>query len=637
MRTAHERQLAFSSAAALAAVVVGGSGLAGWSLNLPWLAGAIGPMPPMRVAAALAILGAGVSLSARRMAVASLAAGLVFALGAGTLVEYVTERSFGFGTLFIFSRPAAFGDVQMRMPLNAAIAMCALGFALAAVRCPRRSVRAMSEVASVVVLLIVLFAGVTLLVDEGTKVSRYVSMVPLTSGALVLLSLGVLASRTDGWCRNRVGSDDSDGVVLRRMLPILGVPVALGWLRLRGEGFGLYDTSFGNSLEILTTVAVLCAAIFWAVGAVERELRSRLEATAALQDSEERQRLATEGSGIGLWFWNVAGGTLEWTPRCREIFGVGPDDHVTFELFESLIHPDDRQRMNDAVQASWKEHTEFNTSYRLLRPDGTTRWVAVLGRTWYTADGQVQRMMGGALDIDERQRAQEALGRSNADLERFAYNASHDLQEPLRMVASFVELLKRRYEGQLDTDADEFIQYASEGAHRMQRMLDDLLAYSRVSRATRLPGSVDVDALVSDCLANLQLAIRESAATIERAPLPRVIADGPQLAHVFTNLMGNALKFRNGEPPVVRIDAERDGAWCHFRVSDNGIGIESQHFERIFVMFQRLNRRDQYVGNGMGLAIARRVIEQNGGQMWVTSTPGSGSTFHFTLPCAEAA
>jgi PAS domain S-box-containing protein len=242
-------------------------------------------------------------------------------------------------------------------------------------------------------------------------------------------------------------------------------------------------------------------------------------------------------------------------------------------------------------------------------------------------------------DITERKRAQEAiarqtqeLARSNAELERFAYVASHDLQEPLRMVSSYTQLLARRYKGRLDADADEFIAYTVDGVTQMQTLISDLLTYSRVGSQGRPPTATPVTPALDRALANLQLAIQESAAVITHDPLPEVMADQVQLIQLFQNLVGNAVKFRRDEPPRVHISARREGQEWVFAITDNGIGIESEFFERIFVIFQRLHPRAKYAGTGIGLTICKRIIERHGGRIWVESQPGRGSTFFFSLP-----
>ncbi|MGC4099300.1 MAG: ATP-binding protein [Nitrospira sp.] len=247
------------------------------------------------------------------------------------------------------------------------------------------------------------------------------------------------------------------------------------------------------------------------------------------------------------------------------------------------------------------------------------------------------------MDITERKQAEQQLeqqkaelSRSNHELEQFAYVASHDLQEPLRMVSSYCELLSRRYKGKIDQDADEFIEFAVDGAKRMKDLIDDLLMYSRVGRKGKPLVLVDTDEVMRAVLANLKVAINETGASIVSKALPPVMADPVQLTQVFQNLIGNALKFRGNLGPVIQIsarrsDARRDAAQWMFSIQDNGIGFEPQFQERVFEIFQRLHAREAYEGNGMGLAITKKIIERHGGTIWVESTPGAGTTFFFTL------
>jgi light-regulated signal transduction histidine kinase (bacteriophytochrome) len=245
-------------------------------------------------------------------------------------------------------------------------------------------------------------------------------------------------------------------------------------------------------------------------------------------------------------------------------------------------------------------------------------------------------------DITERKLAEENLARamadlarSNAELEQFAYIASHDLQEPLRMVASFVQLLGQRYKGKLDGDADDFINYAVDGANRMQILINDLLAYSRVGRRGKEFKEVSCEIVLDQAMSNLQNLIEQSGAVVTRNSLPVVKGDDIQLMQLFQNLIGNAIKFSRDRAPHIQVAAERRvDDWC-FYVRDNGIGIESEYFERIFSIFQRLHDRRQYPGTGIGLAICKKVVEHHGGRIWVESEPGTGSTFYFTLPAQK--
>jgi PAS domain S-box-containing protein len=315
------------------------------------------------------------------------------------------------------------------------------------------------------------------------------------------------------------------------------------------------------------------------------------------------------------------------------------------------IHPDDAAETFRRWTEAAAKHAPFEVEYRIRRgEDGSYRWHLARNLPLLDSDGNVLKWFGTATDIDDQKRAQETiqrsqeeleravaertleLSRSNAELEQFAYVASHDLQEPLRMVASYTQLLAERYRGRLDSDADEFIGYAVDGAVRMQALINDLLTYSRAGATAEPHGEVDCDLVLTRTLENLRGAIQESAAKIETSALPTVWGDAMQLGQVFQNLIGNAIKFRGPEPPMVRVSATDAGdAWL-FRIRDNGIGIDPKYSDRIFALFQRLHSRDEFPGTGIGLALCKKIVEQHGGELGFESTPGNGSTFYFTIP-----
>ena len=239
----------------------------------------------------------------------------------------------------------------------------------------------------------------------------------------------------------------------------------------------------------------------------------------------------------------------------------------------------------------------------------------------------------------QRREAEEALAlkvkelaRTNQDLEQFAYVASHDLQEPLRMVAAYTQLLAEKYKGKLDEQADKYIHYAVDGAVRMQTLVHDLLAFSRSGREGTEMSATDCNTIVQQALLNLEAAVRDSGAQVTCGALPTVHANGGQLRQVFQNLIGNAIKFRRPEPPLVQIAAQKEGKEWLFSVVDNGIGISPDHLNDIFVIFHRLHAREEYAGNGIGLAICKRIVERHGGMIWVESEKESGTTFKFSLP-----
>jgi len=241
-------------------------------------------------------------------------------------------------------------------------------------------------------------------------------------------------------------------------------------------------------------------------------------------------------------------------------------------------------------------------------------------------------------DVTERRRAEEALkrvaddlARSNRDLEQFAYIASHDLQEPLRTVAGYLQLLDRRYKDRLDADANDFINFAVDGAARMQTLINDLLAYSRVGTKGHAAAPVNCEEILARALANLRSAVEETGARITHDPLPTVSGDAPQLVQLFQNLIGNGIKFRGKAPPEIHVSAAPDDGHWKFSIADNGIGIEPRYADRIFVIFQRLHTRDKYPGTGIGLAICKRIVERHGGKIWFQPRPEGGATFYFTI------
>ena len=238
-------------------------------------------------------------------------------------------------------------------------------------------------------------------------------------------------------------------------------------------------------------------------------------------------------------------------------------------------------------------------------------------------------------ELAERQKIQAELERSNAELEQFAYLASHDLQEPLRMVTSFTQLLAQRYQGQLDAEAVTIIGFAVDGAKRMEVLIRDLLTYSRLSSKGQPFQSTNCEEVVDLTLNNLQLIIKETGTSIDRSPLPTLLADRTQLVQLFQNLLSNAIKYRSDRPPEIEIGAEAQSDGYLFYVKDNGIGIESKYFERIFAIFQRLHTRNQYPGTGIGLAVCQKIVERHGGKIWVESEFGQGSTFYFTISTAQ--
>jgi light-regulated signal transduction histidine kinase (bacteriophytochrome) len=308
----------------------------------------------------------------------------------------------------------------------------------------------------------------------------------------------------------------------------------------------------------------------------------------------------------------------------------------------NTLHPEDREQVMGVWLEAVRSQTVFETEHRIRRQDGGFHDVCVRGVPVRQSDGSVREWIGACTDITDRKRAELALVqktneliRSNSQLQQFAYVASHDLQEPLRAVATFTKMLGERYLGKLDADADEFIGFAVDGARRAQSLINDLLAFSRVEARPVASAPSACETVLENTLSDLRTAIEETGARVTHDPLPVVLANESQIGQLFRNLVGNALKFHGAEPPCVHVSAEQMADTWRFSVRDNGIGIDPEYAEDIFVIFRRLNTAAEYPGTGIGLAIAKKIVERHRGRIWVESEPGKGATFYFTIPVRE--
>jgi PAS domain S-box-containing protein len=357
----------------------------------------------------------------------------------------------------------------------------------------------------------------------------------------------------------------------------------------------------------------------------------------------ETLRAAFQNSPCGIAVFDRAGTIVQANPELEQHFEVqsgalaGRSLDALFEPAHDIDQPGQRvRRVIDHVTRSTPPQLKA-----AIEMSGRTSSGEV--RTFELRFARISddRFMANVLDTSDR-RARErdlrqrmrGLEQSNTDLEQFASIASHDLREPLRMVVSYTELLAERYRGQLDEKADKFISYAVQGATRMQRLIDDLLAYSHLENPGRPSMPTAASDALRDTLSDMRAAIQDSGAQINFGSLPIVLVDPVQLTQLFQNLIHNAIKFRREDPPRIELAAEPEGGMWRISVSDNGIGIEKRYHDRIFTMFQRLHERSKYEGNGIGLATARKIVERHGGTIGLDSTPGQGSTFFFTLPAA---
>jgi len=349
--------------------------------------------------------------------------------------------------------------------------------------------------------------------------------------------------------------------------------------------------------------------------------------------AEARFRAAVESAPSGMVMVDGRGVIVLANQEIERLFGYRRQELLGRSI--ELLVPDTMRERHPEQRAAFfrdPQRRAMGQGRDLFgrRKDGTEVPVEIGLNPIETEEGLF--VLASVVDIGARKRFEEELRRSNEELGRFAYVASHDLQEPLRTVASYVQLIERRYGERLDGDARDFMGYVVDGVRRMQHLIEDLLTFSRVGTRGAPMVPTDPAAALQTALDGLHALIADTGARVTWDPLPAVLADRSQLEQLFANLIGNALKFRGATPPEVHVRARRDGMRWEFEVRDNGIGIEPQYFDRIFVIFQRLHGRDEYPGTGIGLAICKKIVERHGGRIWLESAPGRGAAFYFTLP-----
>ncbi len=437
--------------------------------------------------------------------------------------------------------------------------------------------------------------------------------------------------------------------------------------------------SSGRTLDVLYNASVYRneAGEVQGVFAAARDITERKRMESVLEQSESRYRSLVIASAQMIWTTNPEGMVTDDSPTWRQFTGQTLEE-IKGTGWTNAVHPHDRKRALLEWRHSVAACSPFETEYRVRRADNQYRHFAIRGVPVMKEDETVREWIGAGTDITEKKEAEaellryredlevlvkertqqlensneqlhqeiaerkraetnlrkltEELARSNRDLEQFAYVASHDLQEPLRAVAGYVGLLQRRYPALPDPKATHYIEGATDGAVRMQRLIEDLLSFSRVQTKGKTFALADLNQALEHALTNLQASIKETEARISAEPLPMLVVDASQVTQLFQNLIGNAIKFHSDAVPEIRVSATREHGHWRFSVQDNGIGIEPQYFQRIFQIFQRLHTRRNYAGTGIGLAICKRIVERHNGSIWVESNPDQGSTFHFTIP-----
>lgn len=565
-------------------------------------------------------------------------AGFVVGLGLVTASQSILQADYGIDELLVADFTTASAGHPGRMSEVSALCLILLGTSFIALDRGGRS----EQIARVLSLIVfgIGYLGVIGHLFESESLYRPGEMTAQSiqsSGLFMLIATGFALARPDRGLAHRLTNKGSAGVLLRRLLPVvLFAAPLIAWLMTRASAYG--DGTLA-AYVVVAEVALLVALVMWTARAMQSIAVARERAESHVRTSEERLNWALQAAGGGAWDWDLARNEAWWSPEMYDLWLVSTGTPMHLDNSVARIDPRDRDVVAGTMKKAIADHSVYRCEFRILNPGGPERWMESRGRAIYGNSGRAERLLGISIDISAQKRvelslrqANEILERNNAELHRFAMVASHDLQTPLRTIGSFAELLVSRYADRLPDQGQQWLSHIANSAQRLQTMVKALLQYARIDSKAEPFEQVPMDVALSRALELLETPLSETNGSVETMPLPAVHGDATQLVQVWLNLIGNALKYRSELLPVVEVSVERrDRDWL-FCVTDNGIGIDARHSERIFEMFERLHDAAVYPGTGIGLAICRRVVERHGGRIWVESQLGEGSRFCFTLP-----
>ena len=563
-------------------------------------------------------------------------------IGVGTGFEYLFDLDLGIDQ-FAAIHAAADEAHPGRICELSAVGFALLGCAFLAIDTQDERLQSFARFIALVVFSLG-YVGVLGHLFEAQQLYRLGVGAPLSpqdAVMFVIVAVAFLFARPTGGIARVLTQEGVRGMLLRRLWPTVFVIAPLiSWLQTKAS---LNPGTADSVLVVLGTVILSALLIWWAAKTIHVAQAARDHAEATVKTSEERLQWALEAASGGAWDWDLTHDKSWWSEDMYALWRVHPSTTMRFANSMALIDPRDREQVTTVLEKAIEARSTYRCEFRVADENGMERWMESRGRASYDTAGQAVRLLGITIDVTAQKsvelslrRANKALEQSNIELQRFAYVASHDLQTPLRTVTSFAELLQTRYAETLPFEAKSWLARILCSVEKLQSLVGDLLQYSHIDARGRRFTDVSMEAMFDAAVQLLEAPIRESGATIEHASLPTVRGDATQLSGVLLNLLGNAVKYRRGEPPRVVVHAQAlEWEWL-FSVADNGIGIEARHCERIFEIFERLHSTSDYPGTGIGLAICRRMIQRHGGRIWVESVPGKGSTFFFTLPRATS-
>lgn len=675
----------FSEIFAILLVFFGVLFLVGWAFNIGLLKSPESSFSTIKSNVAFSFILLGVSLWLQQSnrvnknyrIVAQVLAAIAAVIGILTIGEYIFNINLGLDQILFKEAPGAlYTSSPNRMAFTAAVNLVIAGTALILMDYVRtkKTAQYLAVLGGVITSLAILgYAYNSPLfynpLPNYTRIAIYAAFI------FLLVFSGIIIAHPNRGFMKILTSQNLGSYLLRRFLPVVIIlPVLLGWLWLVGENLGYYDPAFGYALYTISTILFLTAFLWYVSHSINVIDIRREKMELELKMSNSYNRSLIESNLDALFSIDPQGIITDVNSSTEKITGFPRDILIGTNFSSYFTSPEkaravyqrvfnrgsvrdyrlDIKNKEDSTPVLYNANIQNNEYGEPIGVLASARDITELRKAQLELNNYKDNL---EKQIDERtkeleitnkelkneiaerkiaeikmERLMGELKRSNRELQQFAYVASHDLQEPIRMVASFTQLLERRYKGRLDDDADDFIKFIVEGATRMQHLIEDLLTYSRVTTSAEPFNKIDLEDVFKESIANLKLMIDETNAEITHDPLPRVSADRSQIIQLFQNLLGNSMKFKGKEDPKIHISVNRDDYSWVFEFADNGIGISPDHQERIFRVFQRLHTREEYPGTGIGLAVCEKIVQRHGGRIWIESKPGEGAKFFFTLP-----
>ncbi len=572
--------------------------------------------------------------------IAQILAFFVVLIGFLTLIEYIFNINLGIDQiLFKETIGALHTSSPNRMAFSAALTTFLAGMSILLLDVKIHSNYRPAQILTIIGGLISLLAllGYVYGVSALYYIPQYTAIALYAALSFMLVFIAIMFERPNKGIMSLIASKSLGGVLSRRLLPlIIIVPIILGLIWKWGVTTGFYDDTFSYVLLVFSIIIFLSIILWTTAISIKKIDNDRYRVREDLRLSNLYNRSLIEASVDPLVTIDPNGKITDVNDSTEVVTGFSREDIIGTDFSDYFTDP---LKASEGYQKVFDEGIVRDYELEIKNKNGQITPVLYNASVYKDDFNNVIGVFASARDITELKESEKVLklrldelARSNKELEQFAYVSSHDLQEPLRMIASYLQLLDRKYKGKLDAKADKYINFSVDGATRMQNLIDDLLAFSRVTTQAKEFKPIDLEVIYKETLFNLELSIKENDAVVSHDHLPIVQADKTQIAQVFQNLISNAIKFRSENQPKINITAKEENNQWLFAVQDNGIGIDPKHSDRIFEIFKRLHKKRDYPGTGIGLAICKKIIERHGGRIWVESELGKGTIFYFTLP-----